>query len=387
MRFSVDAHAIGRHLTGNEVYVRNLLIGFAELDRESEFIAYVSDNVNGASAAVPERFRQRAVSANSFIRLGVDLSRKLREDRPSLVHVQYTAPLACPVPVVVSVHDISFLEHPEYFPWLRAVQLRTTVKRTIRQAVKVITPSEFSRRAIMRAYGMTEESIEVVPIAVSPLFRPMAHAAAADFVARRFGVHGRYIVTVGDLQPRKNQIGLIRAFERFVDANPALPHHLVIVGQRTWFADRVEEAAKSSHAASRIHFTDFVDDNELLHLYNASDLLVFPSFYEGFGLPVLEAMACGRAVACSNSSAIPEVASAAAILFDPESPDDIAKAMTDVLTDGELRARMERLGQQRASSFTWERTARRTLEIYYEVAGAAPKVRRRPESRVTVQRP
>src|SRR4051812_34146620 len=126
MRFSVDAHAIGRHLTGNEVYVRNLLNGFAALDQTSEFIAYLSSNINGASSAVPARFLQRQVSANSLVRLGVDLSRRLREDQPDLLHVQYTAPLGCPVPVIASVHDISFLEHPEYFTWARALQLRLT---------------------------------------------------------------------------------------------------------------------------------------------------------------------------------------------------------------------------------------------------------------------
>src|SRR5258708_967326 len=113
MKFSVDAHAIGRHLTGNEVYVRNLLNGFAALDQESEFITYLS--VADQSPGVPSRFRVRPVAANPFLRLGFDLARRLREDRPDLVHVQYTAPIFCPVPVVVSVHDVSFLEHPEYF--------------------------------------------------------------------------------------------------------------------------------------------------------------------------------------------------------------------------------------------------------------------------------
>src|SRR5215218_6929530 len=145
MRFSVDAHAIGRHLTGNEVYIRNLLQGFAALDQSSEFIAYLSHSSNGAEAAVPGRFARRYVSANSFKRLGLDLSRRLSEDQPDLVHVQYTAPIACPSPVVVSVHDISFLEHPEYFTWVRAQQLRFTVRRTIKRAARVITPSEFSR--------------------------------------------------------------------------------------------------------------------------------------------------------------------------------------------------------------------------------------------------
>ena len=122
MKFSVDAHAIGRHLTGNEVYVRNLLNGFDTLDQEAEFITYMS--MADHSHWVPSRFRVRPVAANPFLRLGFDLSAKLRQDRPDLLHVQYTAPLACPVPYVVSVHDVSFLEHPEYFPKSRALQLR-----------------------------------------------------------------------------------------------------------------------------------------------------------------------------------------------------------------------------------------------------------------------
>jgi len=383
MRFSVDAHAIGRHLTGNEVYVRNLLIGLAALDHTSEFIAYLSSNVNGATAAVPERFIRHRVSGNSFVRLGLDLSRKLRVDRPDLIHVQYTAPLFCPVPILASVHDVSFIEHPEYFPWSRALQLRSTVKRTVQRAVRLITPSEFSRRAIMRAYGLDESKVEVVPIAVSPAFRPCGREQAANFVQSRFRIPGPYILTVGDLQPRKNQIGLIRAFESLVLENPSLRHRLVIVGQKTWFAERIVDAAKRSRVPDRIHFTGFVNDDELLQLYNASDLMTFPSFYEGFGLPILEAMACGRAVACSKTSAMPEVANAAAILFDPRATEDIARAMRDVLVDHELRSRMERLGQQRASLFTWERTARRTLEIYYDIAGTGKRVLVEPAKSVS----
>src|SRR5256885_7051050 len=178
MRFSVDAHAIGQHLTGNEVYVRNLLRGFATLDQKSEFIAYLSSDEEPVLSAVPERFRRKFVSKNSFVRLGVDLSTRLREDKPDLVHVQYTAPLQCPVPVVVSVHDVSFIDHPEYFPWWRTVQLRVTVKRTVHSAAKVITPSEFSRRCIAKAYGLDDSKIAVVPIAVSSAFHPISREVA-----------------------------------------------------------------------------------------------------------------------------------------------------------------------------------------------------------------
>jgi glycosyltransferase involved in cell wall biosynthesis len=369
MRFSVDAHAIGQHLTGNEVYIRNLLKGFAALDRDSEFIAYLSTNGDTAADAVPARFTQRHVSKSSYVRLGYDLSRKVRYDKPDLLHVQYTAPLGCPVPVVVSVHDVSFIEHPEYFTWPRMVQLRYTVKRTVRAAAKVITPSEFSRQSIARAYDLDDSKIVVVPIAVSSAFHPISHEVASAHAKARFGITKPFVVTVGDLQPRKNQIGLIRAFENLIRHEPQLPHQLVIVGQKTWYSDRIVEAARASSVADRIQFTDFVTDAELLQLYNAADLFVFPSLYEGFGLPILEAMACGRAVACSKSSAMPEVANAAALLFDPESMEEMTRAMRDILVNPELRARMERLGQHRASLFTWERTARKTLEIYYEVAG------------------
>ena len=201
-----------------------------------------------------------------------------------------------------------------------------------------------------------------------------------DVARDKFNIQSPFVLTVGDLQPRKNQIGLIRAFEELIAAHPQLPHQLVIVGKKTWFADRIMDAAKSSRVADRIVFTGFVNDDDLLQIYNACDLMVFPSFYEGFGLPILEAMACGRAVACSNTSSMPEVANAAALLFDPGNLGEIVRAMRDVLLDPELRIRMERLGLHRASLFTWERTAQKTLELYHEVAGAkSPESANHPE--------
>ena len=174
---------------------------------------------------------------------------------------------------------------------------------------------------------------------------------------------------MGDLQPRKNHLGLIRAFEQLISAHPQLPHHLVVVGKETWHAPPSGPRPASRSVGSRIHFTGFVSDEELRQLYGACDLFVYPSFYEGFGLPILEAMACGRAVACSNTSAMPEVADSAALLFDPHSVAEMVLAMRDLLLNPELRMRMERLGMQRAAMFSWDRTAARTLELYYEVAG------------------
>jgi glycosyltransferase involved in cell wall biosynthesis len=371
MRFSVDAHAIGQHLTGNETYIRNLLTCFARLDGQSDFVTYISRL--DAFDQVPDRFTKRRVAINPYIRLGYDLPRCVAQDRPSLLHVQYTAPVRCSAPIVVSVHDVSFLEHPEYFTAFRAAQLRLTVRRTVQSAACVLTPSEFSKQRILEAYQLREDKVIVLPNGVSSAFHPMTREAARRSLpaslpaAVNNGVP--FILTVGDLQPRKNHIGLIRAFEELIRNYPQLPHHLVIVGKETWYAPSVRSAARRSTVHDRIHFTGFVDDDQLHHLYGACDLMAYPSFYEGFGLPILEAMACGRAVACSNTSAMPEVADSAALLFDPCSQRDLVSSMRDLLLNPQLRMRMERLGSQRASLFSWEQTAARTLDVYYAVGG------------------
>jgi len=365
MRFAVDAHAIGRHLTGNEVYIRSLLSAFAELDRRSEFITYLSEK--GAERWVPARFGVRKVSSNPYKRLGWDLARRIRIDKPDLIHVQYTSPLMTSVPNVVTVHDVSFLEHPEYFTPSRRSQLRVTVGRSVRIASRILTVSEFSRDAILRAYDISPDKVRVIPNAANPEFRVIGRERARKTVSDRLKFEEPFIFSVGDLQPRKNQIGLIEAFSKLLLDCPQLPHHLVLTGKQTWFSAKVVEAARSSGFASRIHFTGFVSDEELLELYNACDCFVFPSFYEGFGLPILEAMACGRAVTCSNTSSMPEVADGAGLLFNPHQTGEITRALKDVLLDPELRGRMERLGLQRAAGFTWKKSARATLDVYKEV--------------------
>lgn len=367
MKIAVDAHAIGRHLTGNEVYVRSLLREFAALDTESEFIAYVSEP--GADSLAPPRFRKRRVSTNPYVRLGWDLTRRIIADAPDLLHVQYTAPVINQVPVVATVHDVSFIEHPEYFPWWRRNQLRASVARTVRIAQRIITVSEFSRDAIIRAYRIPEEKVCVTPNAASREFRVVSPGKALKAVQEQFGVDAPFVLSVGDLQPRKNHIGLIEAFAAMLKAHPQMKHHLILAGQDTWFTPRVRAAAADSGFRNRIHFTGFVSDADLVNLYNACEAFVFPSFYEGFGLPILEAMACGRAVACSATSAMPEVADGAGLLFDPGNPSSIARAMTDILMDRDLKATLEARGLQRAGHFSWKKSAAATLAVYREALG------------------
>jgi glycosyltransferase involved in cell wall biosynthesis len=372
MRFSVDAHAIGCHLTGNEVYIRNLLKEFARLDQDSEIVAYISKA--RAPEYIPERFETRWVSENPYKRLGWDLPKHLKQDQPDLLHVQYTGPLRTSVPLVVTIHDVSYLESPEYFTPFRAAQLRLTVKRTVERAAKILTPSEFSKSAIVRHYGIEDERVVVVPNAVSARFRPVDRTVARAAVEERLGVKGPFVLTIGDLQPRKNHLGLLRAFETVVRENPKLKHQLVFVGKETWYSAKLHQAVNASSVVERVHFAGFVDDADLVNFYGACELFVYPSFYEGFGLPILEAMACGRAVASSNSTAMPEVADSAGLLFDPDNADEMAGAMSDILLDPELRVRLERLGQQHAASFSWEKAAAKTLNSYYEVAGVSRRL-------------
>jgi glycosyltransferase involved in cell wall biosynthesis len=274
---------------------------------------------------------------------------------------------------VVTVHDVGYLEHPEYFTRERVWQLKLTVGRTVRRAAKILTGTEVARRSILKVYpGLDESKVVVVPLAASPGFRPISRESASARVRARHAVGGPFILSVGDLQPRKNHIGLIRAFARLAKAYPQFRHTLVLVGKPTWFTGKVEAAARESGVAERIRFLGFVSDNDLLDLYNACDCFVFPSFYEGFGLPALEAMACGRAVVCSSAAALPEVVDGAAILFDPYATDEMVRAMADVLLDADLRGRMERLGIQRAAYFSWQKTAHKTLEAFHQVLEQVP---------------
>ena len=366
MRIAIDAHAIGQQLSGNEVYVRTLLKEYAELDSESEFIVYVSHkDVNGW---VPLGFRRRLVSENPFVRLGSQLPTRLRDDRPDLVHVQYTAPLFCSAPIVVTIHDVSYIERPEYLTAFRATQIRASTRYTVSKAAKVITVSEFSRQGISKAFDLDPDNIVVTPLAAQESFRPISRAQAMRTVSDALKIERPYILNVGDLLPRKNQIGLIKAFRELLNAHPELPHALVLAGKYTWFAPQVIEEVRRSGLQNRIVLTGFVDDDLLPSLYNAADIFVFPSFYEGFGLPVIEAMACGRAVACSSATALPEVVDGAALLFEPSSIEAQTRAIRDILIDPEFTIRMEKKSLQRAAAFNWKETAQKTLDVYYSVA-------------------
>jgi glycosyltransferase involved in cell wall biosynthesis len=340
---------------------------FVPLDPGATFLAYVS--AKEAIPYIPVGMQSRLISPNPYWRLGYQFGRRLGQDRAEVLHVQYTSPLGCRIPVVVTVHDVSFLDEPTFFSPFRQRQLAITVHRTVQNAARILTCSEFSRQAIARAYRLNPDRIVVAPNAASPVFRPLDRQQAVDQIQRSYGIRAPFLLCVGNLQRRKNQLGLISAFQQLMTDQPDLPHHLVLVGKETAQAAEIRAVARQSPMRHRIHFTGFVDDSMLPWLYNACDLFVFPSFYEGFGIPVLEAMACGCPVASSNRTALPEVAGNTALYFNPASVSSMAETMRDMLRNLDFAATLGRSALDRAREFRWRRSAEIVLNTYRQAAG------------------
>ncbi len=336
MKVAIDAHALGRKQAGYESYLRNLTAVLPEVAPDIEFLIY------------------RDLSRSRLRRLAMELPSRLRADRPDVLHVQYAAPVLASVPVVVTVHDLSFEDTPQFFSTKERLLLKAAVRRTVRVARRVITVSEFSRERLRAVYGLAPEKIVVAPNAAGPSFRPLQ-----DFPRKPWP----YLLTVGDLQPRKNHISLIQAFASFAERHP---HRLLIAGRVGWHGNEVRRAAIASGAGNRIDFLGYVDDAELPALYNGADLSVYPSVYEGFGLPVVEAMACGTPVVASRSTALPEVAGDAAVLADTNNPRDLCVAMESALADA---PRLRAAGLARAAQFSWRESARKTVAAYRESVG------------------
>lgn len=228
----------------------------------------------------------------------------------------------------------------------------------------MITGSEFSRREIAARYGVPDERIHVTPYAADASFAPI-HPERARQAAAKYGVHGPYILFVGRIEPRKNIAGLVEAFS-LLAASGAVRQTLVLAGM-------MDDLFKSFHARtmarfdSRVHFTGRVEPEDLPALYAGADLFAYPSFAEGFGLPPLEAMACGTPVVTSRTTSIPEVTGDAALLVDPTDTAGLARAMRRLLDDGELRRTLSAAGLERSRTFSWERTACLTLKVYEQI--------------------
>lgn len=363
MRIAIDARTLASPKTGDRTYCLNLTRALARVDNANEYLLYTGCETPLADLARPN-FRQRVLAARpEWSWTPMALPRALRSDRCDLVHVQYIVPPICPVPLITTVHDISFRRHPRWFPLKHALLLNLLIPLAIAQADRVITCSEHTRQEILTLYGTEPDKVVVTPYAVDTIYRPMPADAARAAVRERFNLRHPYILAVGVLQPRKNLPRLVDAFARIARE---IPQHLVLVGKEGWAFEGLRQRVARSGITSRIHFTGYVADADLPPLYAAADLFVYPSLYEGFGFPPLEAMASGTPVVASNTSSLPEVVGDAALTIDPRDTAGLAAAIAEVLTSPERRAELIERGLARAAQFSWDRTARETIDLYEE---------------------
>jgi alpha-1,3-rhamnosyl/mannosyltransferase len=266
------------------------------------------------------------------------------------------------LPLVVTVHDDVAWAHPEWMGRANVLQHRLVLERALPRAAAVITPSAFARDTVLARLELDPARVHVVPWGVDARFSPEPEPADGP---REGGLP--YLLAVGTLQPRKNLEAALAAFERAVDAG--LEHRLVVVGARGWRDAALLSRVEGSRHAGRIRLAGFVADDKLATLYRGADALLFPSRYEGFGLPALEAMALGTPVVAARAGALPEVVGDAGILVDPDDPDALATALLELLADADRRARLRAAGLRRAGGFTWAACAELTVAAYRAAAG------------------
>src|SRR5262245_30494663 len=373
MRIGIDAHAIGARQGGNETYISNLIKSLAEIDGENRYTIYLA-NARAATQWRDEftnQYRNFSVRLlpppTPLVRVPVCLAYELFSRPVDVLHVQYTAPPFCRIPVVATIHDLAFERMPETFTRRGSFQLKLTVRRTAKKAARIATVSEYSRRDLLSIYKLPPEKVVVTYNGVESRFTPQpASPNEAEEIRGRFGIARDYLLAVGSLQPRKNLVRLIRAYAKLRSEREDFTRQLVIVGRKLWLAHEIFDEVKRQRWADDVILTGYVADEDLPALYRSARAFVYPSLFEGFGLPPLEAMACGIPVVTSGVSSLPEVTGDAALLIDPNNELALANAMIEIANNEPLRAELREKGIAQAKKFTWRDAAEKTLRLYKE---------------------
>ena len=358
---AIDAHTLGRRATGNETYVRGL-VGALSARSEIDAVVLVDPGAPIDPALAPHvaGLRRR----HPIARLLGELATPGRTWGAELLHVQYVRPPRCDVPCVTTIHDLSYEHDPSLFTRRSVLRMRATIPWSARHSAAVLTGSRFSRADLIERYRLAPDRVFVTPYAVDSRFRPQ-DVAVVEATRQRLGLPSDYLLYVGNLQPRKNLPRLLEAFVELESSGTSIP--LVIVGQRAWLYDAIFETIRSHALEDRVHLTGYVSDDDLPAVYSGAYAFAYPSLFEGFGLPVLEALACGVPTMTSNVTSLPEVADDAAVLVDPTDIAAMVDALARLLNDDVLRARLKAAGPKHAARFSWDRCAAATTDVYRSV--------------------
>jgi glycosyltransferase involved in cell wall biosynthesis len=268
--------------------------------------------------------------------------------------------------MVFTLLDLSPFSHPHFYPPAIRLRLTRLFRSSIRRAAAVLCISQFTRNDLLERFGYPPDKAFVTYLGVDPRYRLM-DAEEVQAKLREYGVHEPYVLCVGKLQARKNTVRLLQAFS-LLKKQERVPHKLVLVGRQTWTSSDIHPTIRDLALAEHIIHTGHVPDKDLPYFYSGADVVAYPSLFEGFGLPVIEAMACGTPVVTSNVTSLPEIAGDAAELVNPKSVEDIARGLYNVLSNCALREQMRERGYLRATNFSWHATARKTLDVYQTVA-------------------
>jgi glycosyltransferase involved in cell wall biosynthesis/ubiquinone/menaquinone biosynthesis C-methylase UbiE len=374
MKIAIDVSLAVGESAGVGSYTRGLLEGLANIDAENEYILYsyldFPPSPQPTFAPRPNfAFRMLRLEAEHWERIWsrADLPPQEALGAVDVLHSPFfNAPREHHGALVVTIHDVSFLLQPQFHTEANRLHCLQGTLNAALYADRIIAVSMRTKQDLMDYFAIPEEHICVIHEAPRKVYSPERNVEVIRSTLERLGIFHNFILFVGSLEPRKNLKTLLQAYARYVKRH-AGQEWLVVAGGKGWLNDDLSQVVAELGIAERVKFLGYVQEIDLRVLYSAAKLFVYPSIYEGFGLPPLEAMACGAPVITSNTSALPEVVGDAALLIDPHNSDELCQAMQRVLCDNDLRLRMRREGLTRAQLFSWERTAEETLAVYREV--------------------
>jgi glycosyltransferase involved in cell wall biosynthesis len=371
-RVGLNAHLLSRSASyrsaGVSHYIDRLLAHLPQVDQSLRYVALAGHplETRGWETHV-SRWRTESPPARILWEQVAQPWRASRA-RLDLLHAPvYVGPVVSTCPVIVTVHDLSFYRYPELFRPQNRVYLQAMTRRTVQHAAAVIAVSESTRRDIVRLLNVPESRIVVIPNGVDAEMRPVTDVSRREALRQRYDLPDHFMLFLGTLEPRKNLTTLLEAYARY--RRNGGRHALVIAGAKGWYYDAVYETASRLDLGDAVRFPGYIPQDELPLWYSLADLFVYPSLYEGFGLPPLEAMACGTPVITSNVSSLPEVMGEGGMCVDPHDPLVLAEAMGAVLGDAGLYRRLVRLGREQSQRYSWAETARQTASLYHRVLG------------------